>query len=335
MFEASEKAGMEEMDIRWKGLTLHEALALLKEDKPFIKPQSVYIESPSPTVVSDKDLAEEDEVDYSRYREKLPMEMFELFFIDEVINNLVEQLGVYAGFLNCPDPKITSEKMRAFVAILILSGYNPVPSRIFYWDQNENTRYILVYNSMRRDRNSPCLKPVFFPEISLEVTAGLSDLVDIRNGELLAVREQERELPPLFVPTTGAIEDGMSQRKAAQQFNVPRATLLFRTSEKFRNKITHGPEPILTSFEERAQGKKTKKLPFVLTSTVKKNAEKKRLEDKKEAELLKQQRKIERLKINQTKKDTILSKRRNNRKQTTTQKIENKKVIVKDICIEN
>lgn len=44
----------------------------------------------------------------------------------------------------------------------------------------------------------------------------------------------------------------MSQRKAAQQFNVPRATLQFRTSERFRKKTTHGPEPILTSSEERS-----------------------------------------------------------------------------------
>ncbi|XP_072395014.1 uncharacterized protein [Diabrotica undecimpunctata] len=47
-----------------------------------------------------------------------------------------------------------------------------------------------------------------------------------------------------------AIENGMSQRKAAEQFNVPRATLQFRTSKKFNEKTTLGPNPILSLEEE-------------------------------------------------------------------------------------
>lgn len=46
-----------------------------------------------------------------------------------------------------------------------------------------------------------------------------------------------------------AIQNGMSQREASKQFNVPLATLQFRTSEKF-NKTSHGPNPILTTAEE-------------------------------------------------------------------------------------
>ncbi|XP_031332059.1 uncharacterized protein LOC116162555 [Photinus pyralis] len=42
----------------------------------------------------------------------------------------------------------------------------------------------------------------------------------------------------------------MSQRKAAEQFNVPRATLQFRASEKFNEKTTLGPNPILSLEEE-------------------------------------------------------------------------------------
>ncbi|KAF2886665.1 hypothetical protein ILUMI_19508 [Ignelater luminosus] len=46
------------------------------------------------------------------------------------------------------------------------------------------------------------------------------------------------------------IKDGMGQIKVRQQFNVPRATLQFRTSEKFRNKTIHGPKPILKGLKE-------------------------------------------------------------------------------------
>lgn len=46
-----------------------------------------------------------------------------------------------------------------------------------------------------------------------------------------------------------AVENGMSQRKAAQIFKVPRQTLQFRKSDKFR-KTSLGPSTILTSEEE-------------------------------------------------------------------------------------
>lgn len=48
-----------------------------------------------------------------------------------------------------------------------------------------------------------------------------------------------------------AIENGTSQRSASQIFNIPRATLQFRLSTKFRNKISHGPSPVLTQPEEQ------------------------------------------------------------------------------------
>lgn len=47
-----------------------------------------------------------------------------------------------------------------------------------------------------------------------------------------------------------AIEEGLSERKASLQFHVPRSTLQFRSSDKFNNKTTHGPDPILSSEEE-------------------------------------------------------------------------------------
>lgn len=42
----------------------------------------------------------------------------------------------------------------------------------------------------------------------------------------------------------------MSQRDAAKLYQVPRATLQFRSSEKFNQKVSLGPKPILTSEEE-------------------------------------------------------------------------------------
>nr|CAI5850953.1 unnamed protein product [Callosobruchus analis] len=47
-----------------------------------------------------------------------------------------------------------------------------------------------------------------------------------------------------------AVKSGMSQRNAAITCNVPRATTLFRMNEKFKDKITPGPSPVLTYEDE-------------------------------------------------------------------------------------
>lgn len=46
-----------------------------------------------------------------------------------------------------------------------------------------------------------------------------------------------------------AVKNGMPFKTAAKTFNVPRATIPFRCSNKF-TKSTHGPAPVLTTDEE-------------------------------------------------------------------------------------
>ena len=46
-----------------------------------------------------------------------------------------------------------------------------------------------------------------------------------------------------------AVKNGMAFKSAARKFNVPRATIQFRCSNKF-TKATRGPPPILTEEEE-------------------------------------------------------------------------------------
>lgn len=52
-----------------------------------------------------------------------------------------------------------------------------------------------------------------------------------------------------IVKALTAIKNGMSQR-AANVYQVRRATLQFRSSQKFNNKTSHEPKPILTSEED-------------------------------------------------------------------------------------
>lgn len=47
-----------------------------------------------------------------------------------------------------------------------------------------------------------------------------------------------------------AIAGGLSERKASEQFRIPRSTLQFRSSQNFNNKTTPGPAPVLSYEEE-------------------------------------------------------------------------------------
>lgn len=51
----------------------------------------------------------------------------------------------YALFLNCPDPNISAEELRCFIAILYVSGYNNLPSKRHFWDSKNDMRNLAVF----------------------------------------------------------------------------------------------------------------------------------------------------------------------------------------------
>lgn len=52
------------------------------------------------------------------------------------------------------------------------------------------------------------------------------------------------------VRATEAVRNGLPQRQAERDYNVPRGTLQFRMGDKFRNKTSLGPSPVLSNDEE-------------------------------------------------------------------------------------
>nr|CAH7756308.1 unnamed protein product [Callosobruchus chinensis] len=93
------------------------------------------------------------ETDRKEYRNMAPVDAFEKIFDDEVFQFLADQSNLYAAFKNCnPSPNITANEMRCFIAILIVSGYNKVPSKRSFWDSGADLRNQMVYEAMRRDR---------------------------------------------------------------------------------------------------------------------------------------------------------------------------------------
>ncbi|XP_030767353.1 piggyBac transposable element-derived protein 3-like [Sitophilus oryzae] len=92
------------------------------------------------------------EPNYKQYMDLSPVQLFELFLDDEIITFLIEETSRYALFKNSPDPKVSKNEMKCFLAILIVSGYVVLPGKKSYWESQGDVNNAMVSGAMRRDR---------------------------------------------------------------------------------------------------------------------------------------------------------------------------------------
>uniref|UniRef100_A0A6P7FVU9 PiggyBac transposable element-derived protein 2-like n=1 Tax=Diabrotica virgifera virgifera TaxID=50390 RepID=A0A6P7FVU9_DIAVI len=72
------------------------------------------------------------------YSNCTPFEIFEKNFDNELIELLVTESTRYAHFKNLADPQITINNMKCFIIILIITGYNELPGKKYYWDMEHD-----------------------------------------------------------------------------------------------------------------------------------------------------------------------------------------------------
>jgi hypothetical protein len=92
------------------------------------------------------------EQNYSMYRVFSPIELFDLFLPNEFFEHLDIETNKYAAFKNEVGFVVTLNKMKVFIAILILCGFCVLPSKISFWDSGNDLRNKMVYNAMRKNR---------------------------------------------------------------------------------------------------------------------------------------------------------------------------------------
>ena len=92
------------------------------------------------------------ESNYSKYRDFSEVELFELFFDDEIIEHAMKEMTKYSLKNNWQDINISMNEFKVFLAILIVSGYNQLPRRHMYWSHTSDTFNEAISNAMRRDR---------------------------------------------------------------------------------------------------------------------------------------------------------------------------------------
>lgn len=112
------------------------------------------------------------EANFSKYRDFTAHELFELFFDDDVFDMFLTEITRYALFKNSPDPKVTKEELKCFIGVLLVSGYNKLPGKRFYWDVGSDMRNEMVCGAIRRDRFTQIMR---FLHVADNNTIDLSD----------------------------------------------------------------------------------------------------------------------------------------------------------------
>jgi hypothetical protein len=89
---------------------------------------------------------------FEKYSQLSPVQLFELFFTDDIIDFIIYELTLYSLSKNYNIRKISRNELQCFLIILIIFGYNVLPGRECYWDGNDDMANYMVRNAMRRDR---------------------------------------------------------------------------------------------------------------------------------------------------------------------------------------
>jgi DNA excision repair protein ERCC-6 len=80
-----------------------------------------------------------------------PVDMFELFYDDFVIDQIVDNSIKYAKTMGHHSFRLSSDKLRLFIALLLASGYVPLPRRRLYWEQKPDVHNEAFSSAMSRN----------------------------------------------------------------------------------------------------------------------------------------------------------------------------------------
>ena len=85
---------------------------------------------------------------YSAYRDTNPGELFELFWDELLIENILDQMKLYSTRKGKDVFVASKADFCTFLGILMLSGYSKLPQRKLYWSHDSDVGNDLVKSSM-------------------------------------------------------------------------------------------------------------------------------------------------------------------------------------------
>ena len=84
--------------------------------------------------------------------------VFEIFFDNEVIELIIRFSKIYAAGKGFHNFQVSMEEMRAFLALLLLSGYASLPRRRMYWEKRINVNKEVFTRTLSRHRFEEILR---------------------------------------------------------------------------------------------------------------------------------------------------------------------------------
>lgn len=94
---------------------------------------------------------------------KTPVELFEKMFTEEVVDHIVKETVRYASAVKNDTSFIfSSEELKAFMGILIFSGYHKLPSERNYWSEEEDLGICIVKKCMSRNKFQKIKRMIHF-----------------------------------------------------------------------------------------------------------------------------------------------------------------------------
>ncbi|GFQ83331.1 chimeric ERCC6-PGBD3 protein [Trichonephila clavata] len=87
-----------------------------------------------------------------RVKDKRPVEIFEMFFTDDLVNHIVQQSVSYATQNNRHQFTLSSDCFKKFLGFLLLTGYHSLPQEQMYWSEEEDIDIGIVRKCMSKNR---------------------------------------------------------------------------------------------------------------------------------------------------------------------------------------
>ena len=82
-----------------------------------------------------------------------PHEIFELFLTDNKMERICLESTHYPRVKGEHDFNMTPDKLKAFIAILLVSGYTELPRQGMYWERREDRHNLLVASMMSKNES--------------------------------------------------------------------------------------------------------------------------------------------------------------------------------------
>lgn len=102
------------------------------------------------------------ESNFNDCREVPPHELFERFYDDELLQHICDCTVRYSVLHLGKPITIDVDELRAFIGILLVTGYNTVSSYRAYWNNGDDLRNEMIYKTMRRNRFEEILRALHF-----------------------------------------------------------------------------------------------------------------------------------------------------------------------------